>query len=302
MARPDRIHLLGTDQDVSEVQADFTGYYRQGAGPFDLAAVSEDVASQDAPAVVVPVADSPPWRAVWDELPPELASLVPYPEWGALLVFRTDWLKEHAGLSPWDLLVVAAGTGDLAISSGEISDAGEAPLDGELPDLGPRQVVRTPAKVAEALRSASGPGSDPDSRAVRAGLLLLHDRLDESHRVSQAIEGEGRHVSGDYWHGIMHRREPDYGNSKYWFRRVGSHPVFEELGEVSEGILARCEAPDAAAWSDRLGCPDRWDPFAFVDLCQEVSRDPSSPLAAVAREIQWNEMLLLLVQSWRDAT
>src|SRR5262249_35721072 len=48
-----------------------------------------------------------------------------------------------------------------------------------------------------------------------AALWLHHDFLDESHRISQEIETP----TGSYWHGILHRREPDYGNSKYWFRR-----------------------------------------------------------------------------------
>src|SRR3974390_1770578 len=47
-----------------------------------------------------------------------------------------------------------------------------------------------------------------------AGLWLVHDFLDESHRISQDIAT----TSGSYWHGIMHRREPDPDNAKYWFR------------------------------------------------------------------------------------
>ena len=39
------------------------------------------------------------------------------------------------------------------------------------------------------------------------GLWLLHDFLDESHSLSQEITTD----TGSYWHGIMHRREPDYG-------------------------------------------------------------------------------------------
>ena len=47
-----------------------------------------------------------------------------------------------------------------------------------------------------------------------AGVWLLHDYLDESHTISQRIDTP----SGSFWHGIMHRREGDFSNAKYWFR------------------------------------------------------------------------------------
>ena len=57
--------------------------------------------------------------------------------------------------------------------------------------------------------------SSMSSRCVEAGLLLLNDYLDESHEISQTMEGKGNPKTGDYWHGIMHRREPDAGNASY---------------------------------------------------------------------------------------
>jgi hypothetical protein len=59
--------------------------------------------------------------------------------------------------------------------------------------------------------SAFAPQVVKDQAAARcclAGLWLLHDFLDEAHAVSQDIGT----VEGSYWHGIMHRREPDYSN------------------------------------------------------------------------------------------
>src|SRR5438105_2571808 len=75
---------------------------------------------------------------------------------------------------------------------------------------------------------AAQPLQDHDmAKCCLAGLWLLHNYLDESHKISQEIETP----SGSYWHGLMHRREPDFGNAKYWFRRVGRHPIFESLRE-----------------------------------------------------------------------
>lgn len=47
--------------------------------------------------------------------------------------------------------------------------------------------------------------------ACRAGLWLYHNFLDESHRISQELHTP----TGSYWHALMHRREPDFDNTKY---------------------------------------------------------------------------------------
>ena len=70
------------------------------------------------------------------------------------------------------------------------------------------------------------PPVDPNmAAACLAGLWLYHDFLDESHTLSQDIHTP----TGSFWHAVMHRREGDFDNSKYWWRRVGEHPVFAPL-------------------------------------------------------------------------
>lgn len=143
--------------------------------------------------------------------------------------------------------------------------------------------------------------SRADVVAVRSGLFQLHDDLDRSHELAQSIEGRGMNSNGDYWHAIMHRREPDYGNSNYWFRRVGEHPIFAELASLADDVLSRCSDPEATTWRGRL-CASGWDAAAFVDLCRHGAHNESAPLALAAREIQLLEMLLLLEATCRDAT
>ncbi len=111
--------------------------------------------------------------------------------------------------------------------------------------------------------------------ACLAALWLYHDFLDESHTTSQSIDT----AEGSYWHGIMHRREPDAGNAAYWFRRVGKHPVFEELAKAAKQIGLEVGAKG-------------WDPFAFVDQCEE-ERGTGSAKEMLLRNAQLKEWELL---------
>lgn len=108
--------------------------------------------------------------------------------------------------------------------------------------------------------------------ACVAGLWLRHDFLDESHKISQDVHTQ----EGSYWHGIMHRREPDYSNAAYWFRKVGEHPIFDELAAAVRRI------PDA------IKTPSPWDPFWFIDYCETVSKKKKpDKFARLVQEQEW---------------
>jgi hypothetical protein len=129
--------------------------------------------------------------------------------------------------------------------------------------------------------------------ACRAGLWLYHDFLDRSHAISQDIHT----TTGSYWHAILHRREPDYSNSKYWLQRVGRHPVFQPLAEAARDLASEAhDAPHAAYLSKQ----SEWDPFRFVDLCQRVCGSGSSE-ESLCRAVQQREWELLFDYCWRQA-
>lgn len=126
-----------------------------------------------------------------------------------------------------------------------------------------------------------------------AGIWLYHDFLDESHHISQGIPTP----SGSYWHGILHRREPDSWNSKYWFDRVGRHPVFPKLRQIArDHALAEPERPETRFLLDQK----QWDPAAFIDLC-EASRLGRLPTELLCRKVQLREWQLLFDYCFRRA-
>lgn len=127
-----------------------------------------------------------------------------------------------------------------------------------------------------------------------SAVWLLHDFLHESHEISQQIETP----DGSYWHAIMHRREPDYGNSKYWFRRVGNHPIFPQLLTRAQELIAAEGAHDAIA--REIASSKQWDPYRFVDWCEELARGKAKQ-RKLAEQIAQEEWRLLFADCYARA-
>jgi hypothetical protein len=107
--------------------------------------------------------------------------------------------------------------------------------------------------------------------ALVAGLWLYIDDLHRSHAVSQEIDN----ATGSFWHGIMHRREGDFSNSHYWFRKVGKHPAMTRIDMAGGGAGAGTEVA-------------HYDAHAFIDRVETAHRQhkPAADLIALQRH-EW---------------
>ena len=159
------------------------------------------------------------------------------------------------------------------------------------PELGPgprpgvRSLQELEAELDSILRDAGI--SESSCELIRGLVLLWHDHLDASHTISQSIENS----DGSFLHAIMHRREPDYWNSKYWWRRVGKHPCFTQLGKRAAALLDSRHEQELRA---KLVPRGEWDACAFVDVCEATAADKTSTRIELLRELQRLETEVLL--------
>lgn len=99
---------------------------------------------------------------------------------------------------------------------------------------------------------------------LQSAVWLYAEELEKSHVIAQNINTE----EGAFLHGMMHRREGDFSNAKYWFLNAGSLP--RQLG---------------------------LDPISLTD---EVARHPrGNPIQLV--EAQRREWLTVFVRCARQA-
>jgi hypothetical protein len=134
------------------------------------------------------------------------------------------------------------------------------------------------------------PIRDSDSaNAVLAGLWLGHDALEESHHLSQAIDT----TTGSFWHAIMHRREGDFSNAKYWYGRCGRHPALKAIAKLAAGLRSEAGVAQSRIRLDS----EEWDGPALVDLVKSVRRQPADAGTDFAKKLQQIEWMGLFEYS-----
>ncbi|MFS0837591.1 hypothetical protein [Paenibacillus sp. 1P03SA] len=182
------------------------------------------------------------------------------------------------------------------------------PLLGRQPSLYPIEEwdslidVRIDKLQVSAL-SGDNPDKEPYALALKSGLYLLNESLDNSHEISQSITNE----TGSYWHGLMHRMEGDYSNAKYWLQDAGNHPIHTDLVNEVRSFLDRqpglraLEHEAMKAKIDVLVTSPEWNSSVFADAVElQVTLLQNPDIEAWLTHIQYLEFKLLLAYCYRQ--
>tara|TARA_R110002095_G_scaffold208266_3_gene193856 strand:- start:419 stop:1471 length:1053 start_codon:yes stop_codon:yes gene_type:complete len=261
---------------------------------------------------LLPFGDSKPLIQSYECLPPLAASLAMNPfQHAVVLIPRSAFLSleelPDSGELLWQTVILLAQAGmksqlidSIPLTRTTNSKQQFPALAPQYPGLDRDWLLRT-LRAYQPDQDLSSISSPPDATALKAGLFCIHDYLEESHQFSQSVEHQGRHHAGDYWHHIMHRREPDYSNAKYWSRAVGYHPLHDILPAAVQPLFDLSQSQSVLNWKNRFLQTNRWSLNAFVDCCEECETSQDPELNEWARKIQWMEMQLLLQKTSLDA-
>lgn len=158
-------------------------------------------------------------------------------------------------------------------------EAAVAPVFEVLPfDRAMRSLVPVQGASPEVLEVVQRVVDDPSldgHDAIKAGLWLYVDELDRSHAYSQDLHTP----TGSFWHAIMHRREGDFPNSKYWYRKAGAHPAMSHIDLAGGG---------SASGSAMAG----YDPYEFVDRVARANArcESDSPDLVAMQHHEWRAL------------
>jgi hypothetical protein len=119
---------------------------------------------------------------------------------------------------------------------------------------------------------------------VRGALLYAMDDLPGCHTLFQADHSD----LGSYLHGMMHRREGDFDNARYWFRRAGEMPFFDNLHR------------EAALFSTDMAKQLSWDPYLFTGACEQARFGAEDEARELPR-LQRAEFKMVFDYTWRQS-
>ena len=120
---------------------------------------------------------------------------------------------------------------------------------------------RTEWSLRSQVEAALSSGDNVWTTLCATGILLHYNQIDAAHD----IVAQRTDPSACLWHAIIHRREGDYPNARYWVQRAGNHPVYGYIAQGAGAILAQMEDLNESQLARQIS---NWDATMFVKLCE----------------------------------
>jgi hypothetical protein len=145
------------------------------------------------------------------------------------------------------------------------------------------------AALSEQLLAEERPDGLLSAQAWKAALHLWNDSLAAAHELVEHMETP----TGAALHGIMHRREGDYDNAKYWFHRAGDHPAFHSLQSRATNFLRQQAIPRGPLKEafDKMIMQGNWNPYLFIhSVAIQESRHGEDETRGLLEQLQQLEL------------
>ncbi len=121
-------------------------------------------------------------------------------------------------------------------------------------------------------------------RICLAALMFAQDYIWEGHEIVQDYP----ELEASWWHAFMHRMEGDYGNSAYWYRRVGEPAEYNDFFEEVKKLDLDAQVSSVQDFS-------KWDPFEFNGLINNCRSSSEESLKKV-HELEFSFLLELCLK------
>ncbi|HON06641.1 MAG TPA: hypothetical protein PLW02_00920 [Verrucomicrobiota bacterium] len=118
-------------------------------------------------------------------------------------------------------------------------------------------------------------------RQTKCLLLLWHDYIELSHHIADTE----RTTDFIYIHAIIHRRERDIYNSRFWFRHLDMCHIV--ISNIAKEVGAYLTEKGETQLLDRFVKDDGWVPLEFLEEVNKASKmDLSDPFVKLLQNIQ----------------
>ncbi|MGB7157958.1 MAG: hypothetical protein WBD40_07815 [Tepidisphaeraceae bacterium] len=124
------------------------------------------------------------------------------------------------------------------------------------------------------------------SKGSKTGLNVLRVQSVENAKSEDQQQLRQEADTLAFWHAIMHRREGDFSNAKYWYARCASHAILPSLGAQASAYLNPMPADKSLLRLTASG----WNPSAFVDFVEHLHDHPNDPrhkIAVALQQLEW---------------